>query len=206
MTRLFGKYIVQDNLMLSIQINLLFLFMIHRSLIHSNAEVVENSDKSAMDGSSKTEPPTEIMFRPQPSDGLKDQHSQTDSFLTAARLIRNGGNNKKNGGRQFHIIDHSVHQPAVSKPNPIPAEIILKAFSIRLVTNSRKTEKDKEVIPEQMTKKINQTCKKEFSAKKQGDIQMSKAGIVYCQVSGCRAACRQSRRFKAPLLPVIAEM
>lgn len=206
MTRLFGKYIVQDNLMLWIQIDLLLLLVIHRSLFPSDAEVVENSDKSAMEGSSKTEPPTEIVFRPQSSDGLKDQHSQTDSFLTAARLIRNGWNNKKNGERQFHIIDRSVHQPAVSKLNPIPAEIILKASSIRLVTNSRKTEKDKEVIPEQMTKKINQTCKTEFSARKQGEIQMGQAGIVYFQVSGYRAACRQSRRFKAPLLPVIAEV
>lgn len=206
MTRLFGKYIVQDNLMIWIHINMLFLLMIHRSLFPSDAEVVENSDKSAMEGSSQTEPPTEIMFRPKTSDGLKDQHSQTDSFLTAARLIRNGWNNKKNGGTQFHIIDRSVHQLAVSKLNPIPAEIILKGSSIRLVTNSRKTEKDKEVIPEQMTKKINQTCKKEFSVKRQGEIQMRQAGIAYFQVSGCRAACRQSRRFKAPLLPVIAEM
>lgn len=159
-----------------------------------------------MEGIRKTEHSTVIMFRPQPSDGLKDQHSQTDSFLTAARLIRNGWNNEeKNEGRQFHITDRSVNQPAVSKSSPIPAEIILKASSIRLVANSRKTEKDKEVIPQQPTKKIKQTCKKEFSAKR-GEIQTGQAGIAYFQVSGCRAACRQSRRFKAPLLPVISEM
>lgn len=158
-----------------------------------------------MEGSSETEPPTVIMFRPQPSNGRKDQHSQTDSFLTAARLIRNGWTDKgKTGGRQCYTIDRSVHKAAVS--NPIPAEMILKASSIRLVTNSRKTDEHKEISPEQLTKKVKQTCNKEFSVKEQRERRSGQAGIVYFHVSGCRAVCKQSRRFKAPLLPAIAEM
>lgn len=167
----------------------------------SNAEVVESWDKSMMEGSSKTEPPTVTMSRPQPSDGLKDHQTQTDSFLTAARLIRNGWTD---GRRQFTTADCSVYQPAVTKPKP--AEIILKAPSIRLVTNNRKTEEDEKIIPVQMTNKVKQTSNKEFSANKQREQQMFRAGTVYFQVSGCRTACRQSRRFKAPLLPVIAEI
>lgn len=166
-----------------------------------NAEVAESWAKSAMEGSSKNEPPTATMFRPQPSDGLKNHQSQTDSFLTAARLIRNGWADE---GRQFTTAHHSVHQPAVTKPKH--AEIILKASSIGLVTNSRKTDEDKKIIPEQMTNKVKQTSNKEFSANKQRERQMFQAGTVYFHVSGCRTACRQSRRFKAPLLPVIAEI
>lgn len=167
----------------------------------SKAEVAANWDKSAMEGRSMTEPPTVTMLRPQPSDGLKDHQNQTDSFLTAARLIRNGWTDE---GRQFTTTDRSVHQPAVTKPKP--TEIILKASSIRLVTNSRKTDKDKKITPEQMTNKVKQTSNKEFSANKQREQQMFQAGTVYFHVSGCRTACRQSRRFKAPLLPVIAEI
>lgn len=154
-----------------------------------------------MEGSSKSKPPTAATLRQQPSDGLKDHRSQTDSFLTAARLIRNGWTDE---GRQFTSAHRSVHQPAVIKPKP--AEIIRKASSVRLVTNSRKTDEEKKIIPEQMTKKVKQTSNKEFSANKQRGQQMFQAGTVYFHVSGCRTACRQSRRFKAPLLPVIAEI
>lgn len=158
-----------------------------------------------MEGSRKTEAPTVTMSPP--SDGLKDQHSQTDSFLTAARLIRGGWTDEgKTGGRQFSTTDQSVHQPAVAKPSPKTAEIILKASSIRLVTNSRKTNGDKEIILEQMTKKVKQTGTQEFLADKLRGRQAEQAGIVYFRVSGCRTACRQSRRSKAPLLPVIAEI
>lgn len=157
---------------------------------------------------SKTEPPTGVMFRPQPSGGLKHQHqhqhSQTDSFLTAARLIRNGWTDEgKTGRTQLSTIERSVHQPVVSKPSPKSAEIILKASSTRLLINSRKTDEDKE-IPEQMTNKVKQFSN--FSGTKQRERQAGQAGVVYFHVSGCRTACRQSRRFKAPLLPVIAEM
>lgn len=175
--------------------------VIYRSHFTSNAELAESWDKSVMEGSSKTEPPTVTMSRPQPSDVLKEHQSQTDSFLTAARLIRNGWTDER---RQFTTADHSAHQPAVTEPKP--AEIILKAPSIRLVTNSRKTDEDKKIIPGQMTNKVKQTSNKDFSANKQRGQQMFQAGTVYFQVSGCRTACRQSRRFKAPLLPVIAEI
>lgn len=158
-----------------------------------------------MEGSRKTDAPTVTM--PQPSDGLKDQHSQTDSFLTAARLIRGGwAEEGKTGGRQLSTTVQSVHQPAVAKPSPKPAEIILKASTIRLVTNSRKTDGDKEIILEQMTKKVKQTGIKEFLSDKLRGRQVDQTGIVYFRVSGCRTACRQSRRSKAPLLPVIAEI
>lgn len=155
-------------------------------------------DQSAIKGSSKAEYPTMTMFRPQPSDGLTDRQSQKDSFLTAARLIRDGWPDER---RQFTTADRSVHQPAVTKLKPV--EIILKASSIRLVTNTRKTDEDKKMIPEQMTNKVKQSSNKEFLANTQRERP---PGTVYFHVSGCRTVCRQTRRFKAPLLPVIAEI
>lgn len=167
----------------------------------ANAEVAESWDKSMMECLSKTKPLTVTMLRPQPSHGVKDHQSQTDSFLTAARLIRNGCTD---GGRRFTIADRPVHPPAVTKPKP--AEMILKASSIRQVTNSRRADEDKQIIPKQMTNKVKQTSNQELSANKQVEQQMLQAGTVIFHVSGCRIACRQSRRFKAPLLPVIAEI
>lgn len=172
-----------------------------QELFTANAEVAESWDKSVMEAISKTKPPTVTMLRPQPSHGVKDHQSQTDSFLTAARLIRNGWTDE---GRRFTIAERPVHPPAVTKPKP--AEIILKASSIRQVTNSRRADEDKQIIPERMTNKVKQTSNKELSANKQGEQQMLQAATVIFHVSGCRIACRQSRRFKAPLLPVIAEI
>lgn len=142
------------------------------------------------------------MDGPRPSHPLENPHSQADSFLVAARLIRNGWTDEgKKTGVQLSNSDYLVVQRSPSKPDGNP-ESNPKASSIRLVVNSRKADEERET-----TSEAKQTCNGAFVANKQSrERQMTQAGIICVKVSGCRTTCRQSRKFKAPLLPVIAEM
>lgn len=77
-----------------------------------------------------------------------------------------------------------------------------------LIVNSRKMAEEKEMNSEKKDE-AKETYEGAFSANRQRERQVnlySQAGIVCVRVSNCRTTCRQSRRFKAPILPVIAEM
>lgn len=143
------------------------------------------------------------MDGPRPSHPLKNQHSQADSFLIAARLIRNGWTDEgKKTGVQLSNSDYLVVQRSPSKLDGNP-ESTPKASSIRLVVNSGKTNEERETTSEETANEAKQT----FVANKQSrERQMTQAAIICVKVSGCRTTYRQSRKFKAPLLPVIAEM
>lgn len=142
-------------------------------------------------------------------------HSQTDSFLTAARLIRRGWTEEvKSTGGQLTKLNNSIHQPPYSKSDESQgikhANVSLKEPRSKqiLIVNSRKMAEE-EMSSEKKADKAKQTCEGAFSAKRQRERQVnlySEAGIVCVRVSNCRTTCRQSRRFKAPILPVIAEM
>lgn len=76
-----------------------------------------------------------------------------------------------------------------------------------LVVNSRKMAG--EMSTEKKADEAKEKCEGAFSANRQRERQVnlySQAGIVCVRVSNCRTTCRQSRRFKAPILPVIAEI
>lgn len=152
------------------------------------------------------------------SDPLEKLHSHTDSVLIAARLVRRGwGEERKNTGWQFSLSGNSVHQPALSssdgKRGPPCAEIFLRDPRRGWVpdVNSRKTAVDNKMGSEKKTDEAKHAVeganRPSFHrrADRKKDLY-SQAGVVYVWASGCRNTCRQSRRFKAPILPVIAEI
>lgn len=114
------------------------------------------------------------------TDTTEKTRGQTDSFLTAARLVRRGWTEEGNEtGGQFSHFDCYIHQPSLSRSdeNQGPNQVEKDPWSRwDPVVNNRK------ISEERVT------------------------GIVYVWMPGCRITRRQSRRFKAPLLPVIAEI
>ncbi|XP_056253569.1 uncharacterized protein LOC130182574 [Seriola aureovittata] len=146
---------------------------------------VETLVNRGMEGSSE----------PRLPDPPKRPHSQTDSFLTAARLLRRAwAEEGKKTGRQIS------HQPPLNRSEgnqgPKRAEIYLKDPG-----SGRKTTEGREV--ERKTDEVRQMSEGTSSAQRQAEPQKD---IVLVWRSGCRSSCRQTRRFKAPILPVIAEM
>lgn len=177
-----------------------------------------------MEGSSKPDIRTLGLGRSSATPGyqlsgsLEKLHSQADSYLTAARLVRRGwGEERKKTGWQFSHFNYSTRQPSLSSSDgnqgPNRAEICLKDPRNRRVPdmNRRKTAEDSVTGSEKNTDEAKQTSEgaNRLSANRQANRKMdlcSQAGVVYIWASGCRSTCRQSRRFKAPILPVIAEM
>ncbi|KAM7397637.1 hypothetical protein PAMA_005784 [Pampus argenteus] len=155
-----------------------------------------------MEGSSKPEIMTPHLGNtsatpgPLLSDPPEKLHSQADSYLTAARLVRRGCREERK----------KTAQPALSgsdgNQGPNCAAIYLKdpRSGWVLVANSRKTPVDSENGSE---KKTDEGANRP-SVNRQADRK--KASVLYVWTSGCRTTCRQSRRFKAPILPVIAEI
>lgn len=122
------------------------------------------------------------------SDPLEKLQSQTDSFLTAARLLRGGWiqDGKKMGSK--------------------PAEICLKNPSSSGVSD---VTKNRETHSEKKADEVKQTSEGGFLANRQREGQTGfyiQTGSVRVWVSSCRTTSRKSRRFKAPILPVIAEV
>ncbi|KAK9536838.1 hypothetical protein VZT92_006593 [Zoarces viviparus] len=173
------------------------------------AGVPETRDIRGMEGCSKPEPVppgpggTSAMSGPLLSGSLEKLHHQTDSVLTAARLVRRGWTEegKKTGWQVSYF--NSSRQPSVSGSGGNQcakrAEIFLKEPRSRRVpvVNSGKTAEDRWTGSDKPTDEAKQT-EGSFSANRQTGLR-----IV---LSGCRTTFRQSRRFKAPILPVIAEM
>lgn len=159
---------------------------------------------------------TSAMSGPLLSDPLEKLHSQTDSFLTAARLVRGGWTEEgKKTGRQFSYFNYSARQPPLSRSHgnqgPKCAEVCLKDPKSMWapLSNSRRTAEDKEICSERKAKEAEQTTGGAFSANRQAGRQTglrSQAGGVCVWASGCRTTYRQFRKFRAPKLPVIAEM
>lgn len=162
--------------------------------------VAEVETTGGMEGSSKPETVPPGMGRTSAMSGplLSDPYSQNDSFLTAARLVRRGWTEEgKNTGWQFSYSD--------GNQAPKRAEISQKDPRSRRVpvTSGRKTTEDRE------TRSETQTADGSLSANRQAERQIvlcSQAGIVCVLVTGRRTTCRRPRRFKAPILPVIAEI
>ncbi|KAG7217190.1 hypothetical protein INR49_027731 [Caranx melampygus] len=93
------------------------------------------------------------------------------------------------------------NQPSLIRPDggqsPKRAEIYSKDAG-----TFRKMAEDREEDSEDKTDDVRQTGEGTSSAHRQTGRQKE---IVLVWRSGCRTSCRQSRRFKAPILPVISE-
>jgi len=141
-----------------------------------------------MEGCSKLEPvpPGTSAISPLLSGPLGELHGQTDSVLTAARLVRRGWTEEgRNTGWHISYFNSSRRAPVSrSDGNPAPqrAEIDLQEPGSNQ-DRAKGTEGS-------------------FSAGRQADRQTGLRVVL----SGCRTTFRQCRRFKAPILPVIAEM
>ena len=138
-------------------------------------------------------------------------HSQTDSFLTAARLLRGG---RAEELQLSHLIQPARQTcPRRSGGDPNPVEVVLKDH--RRGRLSGTTAEDRETDSEKSADEVKQTdggmerdglkqkAGRAFSVYRQVERQK---GVVCVWASGCRITCRRPRRFKAPILPVIAEM
>lgn len=119
--------------------------------------------------------------------------SQTDSFLTAARLAREGLLEDGRTGQQFSTLRQS---PSSSQENH---GAVLKDLRIRRYTviSRRKTETDRKTD----NGEGKQTPQGASSPKSEAERQK-----VCLSASDCRFTCRQPGRFKVAVLPVIAEI
>ncbi|KAK2828011.1 hypothetical protein Q5P01_019045 [Channa striata] len=120
------------------------------------------------------------------------QHSQTDSFLTAARLVRKAWTEEgKRTGRPFPLFDPSGGSISRSDGNQGPNTAEDPWVEEVSIVMYRKT------VDRQGTNEDRQAAEGAFSVHRQTGVSV--------WTSGCRSRCRQLRRFKAPCLPVIAE-
>ncbi|KAM3601953.1 uncharacterized protein V6R79_021881 [Siganus canaliculatus] len=167
---------------------------------------MESSRKQDSAGLSRTQAAMSGPLTSDPVEKLRSQiHVQTDSFLVAARLIRRGCTEEGKKPRwQFSPRRPALPAPSTSASSQAsgnPAESSLKSRASP-VSTSRKTpeEEASEKRPEQ-EERVPDTG---FSAADRH--RRTQSGPVYVWASGCRSTFRQSRRFRAPILPVIAEM
>lgn len=168
-----------------------------------------------MESSSKPETvPPGLVKKSVMSGSLPSDPVEKDSILTAARLARQGWTEEgTKTGWKFSYSDCPAGQPSVSKSDEIQgskhAETCLKDARNRqvFIVNSRKTAEDREMDSEKKADKVKQ-AEGAFSANKQADRQTGLYGQagIRVWVTRCRTTCRQSRRFKAPILPVISEI
>jgi len=150
-----------------------------------------------MEGSSKPEnkPPGSGMMRFSRSDHMEKQQRHTDSFLTAARLLRGGWLKEgKTTKCQRSYYDNSAGQ--LSHPRTTRF----------IVLNSRNRAEDKKEGSEKHTDEANTDGDNTFSAKRLGERQAHQTGVVCVWSSGCQITCTRPQRLKAPFLPAIAEM
>ncbi|KAM7374018.1 hypothetical protein PAMP_006696 [Pampus punctatissimus] len=156
-----------------------------------------------MEGSSKPETMTPRLggtsATPGPlvSDPLEKLHSQADSYLTAARLVRRGWREERKK------TAHPTLSSSDGNRGPNCAAICLKdpRSSWVLVTNSSKTAVDSETGSEKKTDEVKQASEGANRPSVNRWADRKKAGVLYVWTSGCRTT-----RFKAPILPVIAEI
>ncbi|KAK5887860.1 hypothetical protein CesoFtcFv8_016421 [Champsocephalus esox] len=127
------------------------------------------------------------------------------SILTAARLARRGWTEEGNEtGWQFSHFDLTDHT-SVSRPDGNQdqkrAEILVRELGNMQVhiLNNRKTAKERVTGSDQKADEAKHT-----QAERETGLCSQTGVLVWA--SGCSPSCRRPKRFKAPILPVIAEM
>lgn len=136
-------------------------------------------------------------------------HSQADSFLMAARLVRRGWPNEgTKTNRQLSQSDGSARQPIFTSSEGHKASVRVRICrkdpmrSWTLDMSSGETSLDGKTGFEK-DDKAKETSEDAASPNRPEERQ---TGVVYVWKSSCRITCRQTRRFKAPVLPAIAEV
>lgn len=140
-----------------------------------------------MEGSTDPKNPTPVQA--EPSSHLRSQQNQTDSFLTAARLLRGGWLEEPSTPR----CQSSSLVSSIKVLNP--AEVWSRNSKSRTAGPSGDE-----------CSEADQTPEGPVSVRRQTDRAGRDTGGASVRISGCRMACRQSRRFKAPVLPAITEI
>ncbi|KAG7516204.1 hypothetical protein JOB18_025415 [Solea senegalensis] len=139
----------------------------------------------------------------------KPAHSHVDSFLTAARLLRGGGRVEEEGKTVGWQSSRRSNQTRETRPDgnqgPKHAMVFLKDLRSRQVHLTENRREDRESGCEKTnTGEEKDTDEGPFSG--HGQTERQKDIVVCIWKSGCRVKCRQSTRFKAPVLPAIAEI
>lgn len=164
-------------------------------------------------------PPAEVkeptMFRSRLSHPVEKEQRQTDSFLTAARLLRGGWSNEEQNTRsKDSALSISNHQRPFLKVDIVqgPRKTEVKTeehtanrpvstVDIRKLTKNDQT---KTGSSEDTAKLTSVLSAEEQAASKTG--LYSQKSVVCVRMYSCRSACRRSRKFKPSGLPVITEM
>ncbi|CAJ1063254.1 hypothetical protein NQZ68_032157 [Xyrichtys novacula] len=148
----------------------------------------------------------------------------TDSVLTAARLARRGWTEDgRKTGWQFSHVYTSPRQPPVSRPDGNQVQIHIQVspkdprsgpgpvFNNKTTSEDRETCSEKRAEEDKQTRggggalQVNRPSLKSALTEKQKVVR-SQPGVVFVWASGCRTKSKPSRRFKPPMLPVIAEL
>lgn len=173
-----------------------------------------DSNKPASCSLAEIEKPT--MSRSRLLYPVETLQSQTDSFLTAARLLRGGwSNEERNARKQDSVLSISVHHSPLLKADRSQTPRKTEMGKSEEPTEGRQVPavNIRKMAENGQTKAGNSEGKAKLlsvlSVDEQGESKTglySQKGIVCVRVSSCRSACRRSRRFKPSVLPVIAEM
>lgn len=133
-------------------------------------------------------------------DPVEKLHRETDSFLTAARLVRGGWAGEKTG---WQVSPLTSSGRGFVRSNG--AEALSKGSWTRRVpaASCRKTAEDGETNCDTKTKEAKQKAEGALAAFRRG--LCSQTGDVRVW-AGRHHTCRRFTSFKAPLLPVIAEV
>lgn len=182
---------------------------------YTNTKTHKEMDGNKPDYCPSPEVEKSITSRSRLSYPVEKLQRQTDSFLTAARLLRGGwSNEERNTRKQDSVLNISVHRSPLLKVDrgqgPRRAEIKseeqaegrqVPAVNIRKMSENGQT---KAGNSEDKAKLMGVLTVEEQGGSKTG--LYSQKDVVCVRVSSCRSACRRSRRFKPSVLPVIAEI
>lgn len=144
------------------------------------------------------------------SDSQQKLPGQADSFLIAARLLRRGWRDQGKGAQwRYSNSDSSTHEPFLSistgNQDPHQAETFRNQERRSKVSNKEAPEENEPASERKTDRKSQAAGGTARQTGRQTDL-CSRARVIYVRSSSCRTACRQSRRFKAPILPAIAEV
>lgn len=125
-------------------------------------------------------------------------NNEDDSFLAAARMLRGGGRHKT--WEMSSPVNRNA--PSSNKTAPKPAQTEPKEEQPQAVCESKTTGSIKEAVHVKENGQANENALS-ISGNTTANVQRVAVRIWR---SGCRPNLRNCRRFKAPLLPPIAEV
>lgn len=139
---------------------------------------------------------------------LQNEHeTQEDSFLTAARMLRGGWSD--NAWKMSNRFNHNEPLQSVSAKDKTLAAKHQATKQTELQTKQQIHCDEKmadSIISDSDKGKQADVDAPSVDAMNETETFNAQNSVVYVWRSGCRSSSRGFRRFKAPFLPVIAEM